>query len=371
MKARQVLSKALVGLAVLGSVSAAKADISWNGFGNVFYGHLLNEDFRTTGFESADPNFTSFSQFGLNVGGAITSDMDFAAQLVATGGNTVHSGFDLFAQWAFLNYRVGDSTVLRFGRQLFPLFIASEYARVGFLLPYRSIPQTVFGLYPFLAFDGAAAEHSWQLGDNLKLTAGIFGGTGIIDADVSLFNATYSGTNMYGAQLNLDGDGWRIHLQGHSIKSDYGVGGASYTAAVPTYTAGIRYDKHNFVTWAEYLFSESTDGTPATATTKFQEHKRAGYAMVGYRLGEFLPRYTYAYADASLGLPYGGGFGSTRFQMTTHTVGFNYQMNSQAVFKLDYEITELPTGQDPGLGLSRVAGEDSSSAVYAGISFIF
>lgn len=371
MKASRVLSKAALGFAaVIGSASIANAEISWNGFGSVYYGHALNEDFLPVGFNSADPNLTSFSRFGLNVSGGISQNMDFAAQLIATGGDAPHSGFDVYAQWAFLNYRVGDSTTLRFGRQILPAFIASEYARVGYLLPGRVIPS--FETLPFVAFDGVTAEHAWQLGDGMKLTAGIYGGEAIIDVAIPA-PAYYTGKNLYGARLTLDGDGWRFHLNGMTNENVTGATGGpvSGRSKAPNYTVGFRYDKHNVVSWTEYLYSRATSGTEDANGNQFSEARNAVYSLIGYRIGDFMPRYTYSYADATTGR------GSTQEIFASHTVGLNYQLNPQAVFKIEYEHTDLiqantlPAAQRGVHTFKTANNADSGGAIYAGIDFVF
>lgn len=365
MKANRVLGRVAIGLAaVLGSASVANAEISWNGFGSVYYGQLLDENFLAPPLTNADPNFTTFSRLGLNISGGISNNMDFAAQLIATGGNAPHSGFDMYAQWAFLNYRLGDATLVRAGRQILPTFLASEFARVGFLLPYRSIPTS--HLNPFVAFDGLTLQHVWQLGDSMKLTGGIYGGEAVIDLAIPA-PVSYRGNNMYGARLTLDGDGWRFHLNGLSQNNELSAGGPVVEARSTAITTGFRYDKHNIVSWTEYSRSEATSGAPDTNGNRLGENREAVYSLLGYRIGAFMPRYTYAYGD------YINGNNTPREIFASHTVGLNYQLNPQAVFKVEYEHGNLiqDNGDTQSFTYRGINGKDSGGVVYAGIDFVF
>src|SRR5262249_40608802 len=124
-----------------------------------------------------------------------------------------NDSFGLFAQWAYLNYKPASGTTIKVGRQLYPTLIAAEYARVGYLLPFRQLPSSVSILNPFTRFDGVSAYQIWQSGIG-KLTVGLFGGTPLLDIDSeALTGYDFQMEDLIGIQANLDGDGWRVHAQ--------------------------------------------------------------------------------------------------------------------------------------------------------------
>jgi hypothetical protein len=59
--------------------------------------------------------------------------------------------------------------------------------------------------------------------------------------------------------------------------------------------------------------------------------------------------------------------------VSTHTIGVNYQLASQAVLKAEYEMDFVPDAGGGGVDVTQTANTSDKfgSALYAGIDFIF
>lgn len=347
-------------------------DISWNGFGSAYYGQAFDKELLPDGFTAKGIDFTNFSLMGLNLGAPISDDLSFAAQLVALGKSVgTADSFGMISQWAYLNYKPWAGASFRIGRQLYPPLLASEYVRVGYLLPFRQIPNIVFNLQPFTRFDGASAYQSvhTSLGE---FSFGLFGGTPLLDVNSTTAAAsgfTFKLTELIGTQLTLDGDGWRVRAQASRFLSRVTLASplpaANLTGVEHAYSIGYRYDKSNIVSWGEYIWVRTPNGT-ATTSGRYAEEGEAFYLLGGYRFGKFMPRYTFARASQKYNI-YSNG------RAITHTWGLNYQAGSQAVAKVEFELDRVPSAGGGGYFVTQPTGAGSTSgrALYAGVDFIF
>jgi hypothetical protein len=378
---KSVKAKVLaLGALSLCAFSAQAVEVSWNGFGSAYYGQALSSDLFPSGFTDKHVNFTSFSLMGLNVGAKVNDDLSFAAQLVALGspfGRT--DKFGLAAQWAYVNYTPTqvEGLSIRGGRQLLPLMMASEYVRVGYLLPFRQIPATVYNLAPFSRFDGVSAYQTVNTPVG-RLTLGVFGGTPQLDTDTTiaaLATTTFTFADLLGAVATLDGDGWRLRAAASRNFNQIVTTGVPVVGTVTNqghnqnYSAGARYDKNNIVFWGEYLMIRTPDGTPSSTGGRYIGNGHGYYLLGGYRIGNFMPRYTFAQGSQTFNL---FGSGAYNGQTTSHTVGLNYTAG-QAVIKLEWEKDLVPVANGGGYTVTQPAGTTatSGSAFYAGVDFIF
>jgi len=357
---------------------AYAADLSWDGFGSAFYGQTFSHDILPFGFQNNRPDFTDFSLFGLNVNAKLDDHWSAGAQLVGLGDHTAAanptgtnnitgalspvSTFSIQASWAYVSYKTDEGTNFKLGRQRFPIFSASEYIYEHAKLPYRELPAVVFQMAPFVAFDGASISHEFDVGAG-KVNVQVFGGTPIL-AIIPPAGGVTSLTNLVGARINFEGDGWRIRgLAARSSSQSTANNGTVSQADSNYFSGGYRFDKYNIVSWGEYIFRNAPDGTPTPLGT-YLGNGKAGYVLGGYRIGAWMPRYTFAQANANLGAI---GNGKT----TTHTIGVNYQANEKIVVKAEYELT-IP-GPDGGYKTTpadpTVTGSNGNS-VYAGVDFL-
>jgi hypothetical protein len=380
-------SATLLGSALACFQGAYAGDIQLNGFGSVYGAKSIGSDAVSSPLYNDKVDFTQFTRFGLNVGARLADDMDAAAQFVVSGRRQedFYDGpsWNLYANWAFLNYHPGNLTV-KLGRQLYPAWLAAEYLDVGFLQPYRTLPESVISLMPYRGFDGLTLGYKFDLGF-AKLYAAAFGGK----ASTTSFN--YNGTNrsqsyfdasnIVGGTFTLTGDGFRLHgmisrssVTGYQFASTIStVGGFPIQSIIAatnglsvnttSATAGLSYDKHNIVFWGEYGMINSNDA-PSTTSGQFLKSAKTGYALLGYRLGALMPRYMISMADYSqLGF---SGLG----KLTTHNIGANYQLNEKAVLKVDFQMDQLP-GDGTATFVTATNGATSAKSASVGVDFVF
>jgi hypothetical protein len=274
------------------------------------------------------------------------------------------------AAWAYVTYQTGEGTTVRGGRQRFPIFSASEYIYEHYQLPYRELPAIVFQMAPFVAFDGASVSHQFDTPIG-KVNLQAFGGTPVLAVTPAVSGSTSQLSDLIGGRVNLEGDGWRVRavIARSASQSTITSTGAISKADSTYLSAGYRYDKNNIVSWGEYMFRHAPDGTQSAAGV-YGGRGSAGYVLAGYRIGDFMPRYTFAEASAALG-PLGNG------KTTTHTFGVNYTASEHAVIKVEYELDVTPTdgGGYKVTPIDPVAAgmtaSTSGSALYAGVDFFF
>ncbi len=357
-------------VALSAAIPAFGGDLSLNGFGSVYYSQSLKEELRPAAFRDAHPNFTSFSLMGLNIAASVEDQLDFAAQLVALGtpvGST--AGYGLIAQWAHATYRLNDDFSLRVGRQLHPVLLASEYVRIGYLLPFRQVPASVFNISPFTRFDGLSLRQALET-DAGTLTLGIFGGKPLLDVnDSELVGLEFSFENLLGAELTLEGDGWRVHAQAarffSRLVTSAPLAVSDRFGTERTYSAGFRFDRKNIVSWGEYIFAHTPKGVDL-GTGRYAHQGRGSYWLIGYRFGKWLPRYTFAKAKQNYNVTANGS-------VTSHTLGVNYQTGQRSVVKIEYQRDFIPAPQQGGYFITQPAGATATSggSIYAGLDFIF
>ena len=366
---RNLICRTLPAIAVLSvCTSAHAAELTWSGFGSAFYAQSLNTDVLPYDLPNSKPNFTDYSLVGLNVNAKLADHWTAGAQLVASGDrsaavNTVYATFGIAASWAHLTYTSDEGLQIRAGRQRFAVFTASEYIYEHYELPFREMPSIVFGMAPFVAFDGASVSQDFTLGEG-KLNVQVFGGTPILSTTPASGGIT-TFSNLLGARVNYGGDGWRVRVQAsRAYQSNLSSSNILSTANSSYYSAGYRYDKFNLVSWGEYFFRHAPDGTISPTVGRYQGSSVSGYILIGTRLNSWLPRYTFAKASSHQGI---SGAGTT----TSHTIGVNYYFNPKVVAKAEYEISIIPNGGG-GYKVTQPYNNIATSGgtLYAGLDFL-
>ncbi len=359
------------------SIPGFGMDINLNGFGSVYWGQALTKDLLPAHFSDEHVNFTNFSLIGLNAGSKLGEHLGAALQIVGLGtpiGST--EDYALIAQWAYLTYDSEKGTFIKAGRQLYPLYIASEYIRVAFLTPFRSLPTPVKYLSPFTRFDGVSIHHKFNL-EGGTLTLGAFVGNPLLDSGASTSNtyagSTFSFSDLAGVQVTWDGDGYRLRALASRSYSRAIIPALSnlnlpttYEGHSQTYTLGYRFEKFNLVSWGEYGLTRTPDGTyyPLTGSN-FGGVGHMLYVLGGYRIGDFLPRYTFSNGSTT--------YGVLDATLTTHTVGVNYQIHSQATIKAEFERAIVPFPGAASTIFKQPFGTNVTygDAFYLGADFIF
>lgn len=337
-------------------------DFKTEEFGSLYYAQSLSTDLRPATFQNSAPDFTDFSLVGMNLNVTMDDHWSAGAQLVATGDpDSITGKFTPFASWATLGYTFDDGTIIKIGRQRFPIFTASEYIYVHQALPYRTIPDIVFRSAQFAAFDGISIGRGFDV-NIANFNVSVFGGTPVLE--ITPPTPTTQLTNLVGARVNLDGDGWRVRAQASRFTTTNALG-AGNKADQEVYSLGYRYDKYNIVSWGEYALRHSANGTPGPAGFRFLGLAKTGYILAGYRIGSFMPRYTFAQTTSALGLLVGSG------KTTSHTIGLNFVASKNVTIKAQYEIDVVPVPKG-GFRVTQpaVTGATSGSSFFIGADFL-
>lgn len=354
------------------SSSASAVEVKADGFGSMYAGKAFQSSLLPQGFSNSAFDFQHFSSIGSDVSVKLDNQFSVAAEFMATGESAPLSNFSNFVQWAYANWTPIDGLSIKVGRQRYPIWTASEYVNIHAQLPYRTIPQIVYKMAPFSTFDGASVGYGFNLGF-AKMNASVFGGTPILDY-APITGLTTSFTDMYGARINLEGDGWKARVQASRVDMHVdmtGLGLSYYRATSEIYSIGYRYDKNDIVSWGEYMIErgQSTNTIPALpgnfAGGKMLDNSNGGYLLLGYHLGKWMPRYTFAVADQKTGFD-----NNTTME---HNVGVNYKFSDIVTAKLDYEYYHVNTPGVPASGLTIPANSTAQqgSAAYVGIDFYF
>ncbi len=376
------------GLALLCQTAPSYAvNLSAQGFGSFYGARTTNNSFLPVGFESNQVDFTHFSLIGADLTAKIDDQWSVLTELIAQGqqGNSTDtSNFNNYVQWAFINYKPIDNMNVKLGRQRFPIWMASEFINTHHQLPFRVLPQIVYKNAPLNAFDGALVSYGFETGVG-KLDVAVFGGDPIIDMNLGN-TVSLDLSNLYGARAVLLGDGWRVRAMSAAITvsgsstreitiSNQTVTSVTDLSAKERITSfGYRFDKYDFVSWGEYSFISADGSTinpvPAGLLPEypvgspggtFLKSTKSGYAVLGYRLGSILPRYTYAQVSSDI------GFGERGAK--SHTFGLDYFASEKVTVRGEYEIVNVEAYKAPHY-MSMSSPETSTGAIYFGADFI-
>jgi hypothetical protein len=173
----------------------------------------------------------------------------------------------------------------------------------------------------------------------------------------------FSYDSIYGAELAWSDDYVKVRVGYTGAKvtnnTDVFTGTPVPAAAIPYlefnesdasfYGAGISVDYADVLFAAEYI-GRDMDETVAPDV-------QAYYAMIGYKIGDFTPTYTYAVADSSMeflntGNPSDAAVNNARAgqldDRTSHTVALRYELNDSAALKFEVKHETVTTSEYEG-----------------------
>lgn len=115
-------------------------------------------------------------QLGLNL------DSRWSAVLQVLSERTLQSGYAPQVEWANVKYQATPDLSLRVGRIALPLFLAGDYRKAGYALPWVRPPVEVYGAIPISNSDGVDASYRWSAAGFNNVTQVFFGHTDILVA---------------------------------------------------------------------------------------------------------------------------------------------------------------------------------------------
>jgi hypothetical protein len=176
-------------LAALGRCSDARAEtenerpstFSFSGFGTVGAVRSSEDraDFTANGLRPNGPGHTRTWSFDV--------DSRLAAQLAADVNSRLSAMVQVVSEqlydntyrprieWANLKYRINDDSSIRIGRTVLPVFLVSDYRKVGYANPWVRPPVELYTLIPITNTDGVDASYRVDAGALTHTIASVYG----------------------------------------------------------------------------------------------------------------------------------------------------------------------------------------------------
>jgi len=106
-------------------------------------------------------------------------------------------------EWANVKYQITPDLGVRVGRIALPNFLAADYRKVGYALPWARTPGEVYNLVPITNSDGVDLNYRMRIGDWKNIFQGSYGKTDVQYSDAGHAKARailgFSNTLEYGA----------------------------------------------------------------------------------------------------------------------------------------------------------------------------
>lgn len=239
------------------------------------------------------------SRLGMQLG--VNLDSHWSAVLQVVSERTLQSGYAPMVEWANIKYQATPDLNLRVGRIALPLFLAGDYRKAGYALPWVRPPVELYGAIPISNSDGVDASYRWSAAGVHNVTQVFFGRTDIAVTPqahataremTGLSNTTTSGALTVRAsamttELTVD-----LARELFAGLSQFGPQGAALAARydvnakrADVVTLGASYDPG-----AWFLMGE----VGRMNARSYLGDKTAAYVSAGYRFGDLTPYAGYA-----------------------------------------------------------------------------
>ncbi len=241
------------------------------------------------------------SRFALQLDANFTDDFTGVVQAVSE--YAVTESYKPEISLAHVKYRFSPSFSARLGRITAPLYMLSEYQRVGYAMPWARPPQEVYNY--LLAMDGIEGQYTLNAGDTL---VGLQAFYGHIDSELVEVDGMYG----LGVQVDRGSSSFRIsHIRGkvhYSSDSIEQLFDFYATLPIPPLVEaagkldprsmdgkfsgiGYSYDPGNWFLRTEAIQADYAPSISGKTTS--------GYLSTGFRRGAWTPAFTYAHVDVS------------------------------------------------------------------------
>ncbi len=388
------MKKGLLSLSVVTELStsvfaAGMDDIRISGFVNVVAGvNDVNDDDYEVGVNSNKQSksyrgyddtydFQNESLAAIQFSANITDNMGATIQLIA---QKDEAGDDIRMEWGYVYFDATDELRFLAGRIRPSLFLYSDYLDVGYAYNWVTPPSEVYDQVNISNLDGVSASYNLEVGDN-TITTTIYAGNSSDDkvnpmyereitADSSLLDLDFD--NIIGGEISISNDYAKLragYIQAKATENTYknalpdelkqDKSGAQF------YGVGLNIDYEDIIFASEYIVREM-DETAAPDISAY-------YGMIGYKIGDFTPSYTYAVADSdyeksSSSIP--GVYAQVNTiralnldDRKSHTIGIRYDVNAKAAVKLEYNRAEVTHSTYNGM-TDSISEEDETINTY-------
>jgi len=185
----------------------AVSDFKVNGFANA--GFTWTDTDETYLFTTKDGSFSEASFFGLQMRFAPSTDVPitFVTQLLAKG----RSGWNVDADWAFVNWKVNDDFSINVGKVKLPIFLISEAYDVGITYPWIAPPEEIYGFanVPFTSITGLSLDYNHYF-DETWINAKFYMGKDTAEIPALGAKVPVEVQQMFGAVFSVGGENWEL-----------------------------------------------------------------------------------------------------------------------------------------------------------------
>ena len=366
----------------------ARPMFSLSGFGTIGLTHSdeSQADFTSNFLKASGAGFTrSWSgDVDSRIGAQVTANFNprWSAVLQVISEQRYDNSYRPIVEWANLKYQITPDLNIRVGRIALPNFLAADYRKVGYALPWARTPGEVYNLVPITNSDGVDFSYRIHSGDWKNTFQGAYGKTDIKYSDDNPARVRsilgFSNTIEYGAasarlsyvqgDLTIDlaqplFDGFRqFGPQGNAIADRYD----GHDKRISFVGLGASYDPGDWFVSAE--LGKNT-------THSFLGDKTAGYVSGGFRFDKFTSYVMLARGRADskssdpglnlTGLPPEPAAVATELNAGLNNllgvigvqksiaVGARWDFMENAAFKLQYEHIKLGAGSPGNLILEQ------------------
>lgn len=286
----------------------AQAHTTISGFGTLAATHATEDQ----GDYSVNPNSPGQAghskQWAFDVDSRAGAQLDFkldkrwSAVVQVTQEKSVENSYKTYLTWANIKYFATPDLSLRVGRIALPLFLAADYRKAGYAIPWLRAPVELYSLIPLSNSDGFDASYRWQMGAVKHQTQVSLGRANTqLNRDVkakarSIVGITHNAVRgdltlrFTAAQTLLEVPGAEELFNGFRALGQTGEAVAErYDIAkrqVRVLSAGFNYDPGRW-----FLIGE----IGRINTGSLLGDQTASYLSSGYRLGNLAPYVTYAH----------------------------------------------------------------------------
>lgn len=348
MNLHKFLPLALCGIAL---PAQAIENIEMNSFLTIG-ASVMSEEGRYLDRVTEHVSFDNDSVYGINIRTDVSDRVSGAAQLLATA---TSSNFNVEAEWAYVSYKLSETSSIRAGKLNLTTFLLSDYANVGYLFPWIRPPVEVYENNPLKNFLGVEWLHTTHIGKTAKLTSQVFIGS----AQVEENGLTFRATDGIGINFQLDTPHYSLRIGGISPNIQLeGTDANGQTFDVVDendrgfmYTLGASVDWNNFILYTEAVATDTEGKTQAIFP-----NQRGAYLTLGYQMGKYLPHVTLGTSEGDV---YTGALPANipavpgaRPPVTQDSValGLRYDVDDSVALKFEYQMVSLEANEGDGFG---------------------
>ncbi|UGQ48194.1 hypothetical protein [Massilia endophytica] len=231
----------------------------------------------------------------------VNPSKQWSAVVQVVSERTVHHDFRPHIEWANVKYQATPDLSLRFGRIALPLFLAADYRKASYALPWVRPPVELYSSLPVSSSDGVDVGYRWTAAGVKQETQLMYGATHVrvgpgssarahgvrgISHTASQGDLSVRATLM-AAQLALDEGGELVNALGRFGSAGAALGERYSMASkrITAFSMGFNYDPGHWFLMGEFgrFNARSLLGD-----------RSAWYLSSGRRWGAFTPYLTYA-----------------------------------------------------------------------------